>query len=96
MPQVIEIYDDRLRTLVRINVSLEKLANGAVHSEGPVYIHEDNSVVWSDAHGNRLLRWSPANNVTVLRDPSDYQSGNYHDLEGHLVACSSGLRAIIR
>ncbi|HEY9598870.1 MAG TPA: SMP-30/gluconolactonase/LRE family protein, partial [Cyanophyceae cyanobacterium] len=33
---------------------------------------------------------------SVLRDPSDYQSGNYRDLEGHLVACSSGLRAIIR
>jgi gluconolactonase len=96
MPQVIEIYDDRLGIIVRPEASLQKLANGAVHSEGPVYIHEDDSVVWSDAHGNRLLRWSPANNVIVLRDPSDYQSGNYRDLEGRLVACSSGLRAIIR
>ncbi|MFB2772034.1 SMP-30/gluconolactonase/LRE family protein [Pelatocladus sp. BLCC-F211] len=96
MPQVVEIYDDRLRVIVSTDASLQKLANGAVHSEGPVYMHEDDSVVWSDAHGNRLLRWSPANKVTVLRDPSDYQSGNYRDLEGRLVACSSGLRAIIR
>ncbi|MDZ8032146.1 SMP-30/gluconolactonase/LRE family protein [Nostoc sp. DedSLP04] len=96
MPEAIEIYDDRLRAIVRPGASLQKLANGAVHSEGPVYFHEDDSVVWSDAHGNRLLRWSPTDNVTVLRDPSDYQSGNYRDLEGRLVACSSGLRAIIR
>ncbi|MDZ8134866.1 MAG: SMP-30/gluconolactonase/LRE family protein [Nostoc sp. DedQUE04] len=96
MPEAIEIYDDRLRAIVRPEASLQKLANGAVHSEGPVYFHEDDSVVWSDAHGNRLLRWSPTDNVTVLRDPSDYQSGNYRDLEGRLVACSSGLRAIIR
>ncbi|WP_448266786.1 SMP-30/gluconolactonase/LRE family protein [Nostoc sp. DSM 114159] len=96
MPEAIEIYDDRLRAIVRPDALLQELANGAVHSEGPVYFHEDDSVVWSDAHGNRLLRWSPTDKVTVLRDPSDYQSGNYRDLEGRLVACSSGLRAIIR
>ncbi|MCP6758795.1 MAG: SMP-30/gluconolactonase/LRE family protein [Fischerella sp. CENA71] len=96
MPQVVEIYDDRLRAIVSTDASLQKLANGAVHSEGPVYMHEDDSVVWSDAHGNRLLRWSSSDNVTVLRDPSDYQSGNYRDLEDRLVACSSGLRAIVR
>ncbi|MEH1873195.1 SMP-30/gluconolactonase/LRE family protein [Nostoc sp.] len=96
MPEAIEIYDDRLLAIVRPGALLQELANGAVHSEGPVYFHEDDSVVWSDAHGNRLLRWSATDNVTVLRDPSDYQSGNYRDLEGRLVACSSGLRAIIR
>lgn len=96
MAKVIEIYDDRLLAILSPDASLQKLANGAVHSEGPVYIQEDDSVVWSDAHGNRLLCWNPTNNVTVLRDPSDYQSGNYRDLEGRIVACSSGLRAIIR
>lgn len=96
MVEAIEIYDDRLRAIVPPETSLQKLATGAVHSEGPVYFHEDDSVVWSDAHGNRLLRWSPTDNVSVLRDPSDYQSGNYRDLEGRLVACSCGLRAIIR
>ncbi len=96
MPETFEIYDDRLLTLVRPDASLQKIADGAVHSEGPVYFHEDDSVIWSDAHGNRLLRWSASDGVSVLRDPSDYQSGNYRDLEGRLVACSSGNRAIIR
>ncbi|QIR35558.1 SMP-30/gluconolactonase/LRE family protein [Tolypothrix sp. PCC 7910] len=96
MAETIEIYDDRLRAIVATDASLQKLANGAVHSEGPVYFHEDDSVVWSDAHGDRLLRWSTTDNVTVIRQPSNYQSGNYRDLEGRLVACSSGLRAIIR
>lgn len=96
MPEAIEIYDDRMRALVRPGASLQKVANGAVHSEGPVYFREDDSVVWSDAHGNRLLRWSASDGVSVLRNPSDYQSGNYRDLEGRLVACSSGERAIIQ
>ena len=96
MSKTIEIYDERMRSLISPDASLQKIANGAVHSEGPVYFQEDDSVVWSDAHGNRLLRWSAREGVSVLREPSDYQSGNYRDLEGRLVSCSSGLRAIIR
>ena len=96
MSEAIEIYDERLRPLLRPGATLQKLTDGAVQAEGPVYFHEDDSVVWSDAHGNRLLRWSAKEGMSVLRDPSDYQSGNYRDLEGRLVACSQGQRAIIR
>ena len=77
MPEAISIYDDRLKPLLRPGASLQKVVSGAVWSEGPVYFHEDDSVVWSDAHGNRLLRWSSREGMSVLRDPSDYQSGNY-------------------
>ena len=94
--QTIEIYDDRMRALIRPDTALKKLADGAIHSEGPVYFSEDESIIWSDAHGNQLLRWSASDGVSIIRDPSDYQNGNYRDLEGRLVSCSSGLRAIIR
>ncbi|MFB2894861.1 SMP-30/gluconolactonase/LRE family protein [Aerosakkonemataceae cyanobacterium BLCC-F50] len=96
LPNTIEIYDDRMRALIIPDARLEKLANGAIHSEGPVYFPEDDSIIWSDAHDNRLLSWSATDGVSVLRNPSDYQNGNYRDLEGRLVSCSSGLRAIIR
>ncbi len=92
----IEIYDDLMRVLIRPNAALIKLADGAIHSEGPVYFPENDSLIWSDAHGNRLLGWSARDGVSVLRDPADYQNGNYRDLAGRLVSCSSGLRAVIR
>ena len=92
----IEVYDDRMRELIRPGALLQKLADGAVHSEGPVYVEGDDSIIWSDAHDNRLLRWHAQDGVSVLRNPSDYQNGNYRDLEGRLVSCSSGLRAIVR
>lgn len=96
LSNAIEIYDDRMRGLIRPDACLEKLAGGAVHSEGAVYFLEDDSIIWSDAHDNRLLRWSASDGVSILRDRSDYQNGNYRDLEGRLVSCSCGLRAIIR
>ena len=96
MFEAIEIYDARFKSLLHPNSKLQKLTDGAVHGEGPVYFHEDDSVVWSDAHDNRLLRWSPTDGNSVIRQPSHYQSGNYRDLEGRLVSCSQGQRAIIR
>ena len=96
MSEGIEIYDDRFKSLLYPNTKLQKLTDGAVHGEGPVYFHEDDSVIWSDAHDNRLLRWNPTDGNSVIRNPSDYQSGNYRDLEGRLVSCSSGQRAVIR
>jgi gluconolactonase len=96
MFEAIEIYDERMAAIVRPDASLQTIANGAVWSEGPVYFVEDDGVVWSDAHGDRLLYWNANNGVQVLRQPSHYQSGNYRDLEGRLVSCSSGERAIIR
>jgi gluconolactonase len=96
MSEGIEIDDDRMTAIVPPNAVLQKLADGVVWSEGPVYFAEDDSIVWSDAHGDRLLRWSKSQGVEILRQPSRYQSGNYRDLEGRLVSCSSGDRAIIR
>lgn len=95
MPDI-EIYSDRLHSLLLPDAQLQKLASGAVHGESPVYFYEDDSVIWSDAHGNRLLRWSPTDGNKVIRQPSHYQSGNYRDLQGRLVSCSQGQRAIIR
>ncbi|MEC4817701.1 MAG: SMP-30/gluconolactonase/LRE family protein [Scytonema sp. PMC 1069.18] len=96
MSETIKIYDERMRSLVNFGASLQKVADGAVHSEGPVYFPEDDSVVWSDAHGDRVFRWSPSDGVSVLLDPSHYQSGQYRDKIGRLVACSSGDRCIKR
>lgn len=92
----IEIFDDRLKDLVDPDTDLDRLASGVVHSDGPVYCSEDGSVVFSEGHGNRLLYWQEDRGVQVLRDPSHYQNGNYLDLEGRLVACSHGQRAIVR
>lgn len=92
----VEIYDDRMSALVHPTATLQRLTDGAVHTEGPVYISSDESVIYSDAHDNRLLRWSAKDGVTELRNPSDYQNGNCLDLNGRLISCSGGLRAIIQ
>jgi gluconolactonase len=97
MPEAIESYHQRLFEIVPPDTKIHKLAiDVAVHSEGPAYFPADDSIIWSDAHGDRLLRWNRHDGVSTLRDPSSYQNGNCRDLEGRLVGCSSGNRSIVR
>lgn len=99
----IEVHDSRMDDLVDARTPLIQLDDSSQHSEGPVYIpggsadgdSGGDSVVWSDVSGDRLLKWQ-AGQVTVLRAGSHFQNGNALDLEGRIVACSHGDRAIVR
>jgi gluconolactonase len=92
---MIDIFDHRLQAVVQ-GASLERLCTGAVWSEGPVWLHEDNSVLWSDIPNNRMLHWSEAGGMTVWRDGVEFTNGHTRDLNGDLLHCSHGLRAIVR
>ncbi|MGB7414425.1 MAG: SMP-30/gluconolactonase/LRE family protein [Thermosynechococcaceae cyanobacterium] len=91
----IEVYDPRMGDLIDSGAVLIQIDSSSQHTEGPVYMPANDSVIWSDVSGNRLLRWRN-DSVSVLRTPSCYQNGNALDLEGRLVSCSHGDRAIIR
>jgi gluconolactonase len=89
-------FDRRFRRLLKPGAEPERLATGAVWGEGPVYFHEDDSVIWSDIPNNRLLRWSAKDGVRVWRQPSNFENGHYRDLEGRLLSCEHGGRCISR
>jgi gluconolactonase len=95
MPEFIE-FDPRFGELLKPGEKLERLATGAIWSEGPIYFHEDDSVVWSDIPNNLLLRWSAKEGTSVWRQPSNFENGHYRDLEGRLLSCEHGGRCISR
>jgi gluconolactonase len=75
---------------------VEKLCSGALWSEGPVWIAAQQCVLWSDIPNNRMLRWSASQGMTVWRDNVEFTNGHTLDLNGDLLHCSHGLRAIVR
>jgi gluconolactonase len=91
---MIDIFDSRLNPVVQ-GASLERLCTGAIWSEGPVWMHEDNSVLWSDIPNNRMLRWSELHGMTVWREGVEFTNGHTRDARGNLLHCSHGLRAIV-
>ena len=91
----IQVFDNRLRPVVA-GCALETLCTGAQWGEGVVWMQEDNSVLWSDIPNNRMLRWSHADGMTVWREKAAFTNGHVRDLNGDLLHCSHGLRAIVR
>jgi len=89
-------FDSRAAELVRAGETLECLASGATWSEGPVWMHEDGSVLWSDIPANRMLRWHPRDGMSVWRDQVEFTNGHTREADGSLLHCSHGQRSIVR
>ena len=96
MTRAIVTVDPRAEGLARPGETLERLATGAAWSEGPVWMHEDGSVLWSDIPNDRMLRWHPVDGMTVWRDRVEFTNGHTREADGALLHCSHGQRAIVR
>ena len=96
MSSAVEVLDPRFEAVARGAGMLERLCGGATWSEGPVWMHEDDSVLWSDIPGNRILRWSAGQGLSVWRAGAEFTNGHTREADGSLLHCSHGQRAIVR
>jgi gluconolactonase len=76
---------------------VERLATGCRWCEGPVWLGDARSLVWSDIPNNRMLRWDDTSGATsVFRAPSNNSNGLARDRQGRLLACEHLTRRITR
>jgi gluconolactonase len=90
------VSDPRFEALVPADAVVTWLADGAIWAEGPVYLPDDDAVVWSDVRGNVVRRWSEADGSTELHRPSDFANGHTLDHDGRILACEHGPRRVSR
>jgi gluconolactonase len=76
--------------------AVERVATGATFAEGPVWLPQERCVLWSDIPGDRILRWSEADGLSVWREPSGYANGATLDREGRIIHCEHGTRRVTR
>ena len=98
--------DPRLDALVPTDARIEKLADGFVFIEGPVWIRSESRLLFSDVRGNTIYQWSEADGASPFIDPvfegdreglrSIASNGLTLDAEGHLIICEHGNRQITR
>ena len=72
------------------------LCSPAIWAEGPVWLADQQCLIFSDVKGNRMFRWDAQNGVSVFRAESHYANGNARDLQGRLFTCEHGRRGISR
>jgi len=81
--------------LVPADVEVEKLGGGMKFVEGPVWLADENALVFSDIPRGKLLRWTEAGGVVAFRD-SEQSNGNTLDLMGRLISCQHAGRNVVR
>lgn len=91
-----EIFDKRFRSLMIGIAHLDKLADGCIWAEGPVWFADGGYLLWSDIPNNRMLRWTPEHGVSVFRAESNNSNGNTRDRQGRLVTCEHLTRRVTR
>jgi gluconolactonase len=80
-----------------LNGEERKLCGGFGFTEGPVWVAQDNALVFSDIPGNTMHRWRPGRTeAEVYRKPSGWSNGMTLDGEGRLVVCEHGGRRVSR
>lgn len=86
-----------MTALIADGAALEKVATGAIWAEGPVWIAASHTVRYSDIPNNRILQFSEqTGELSVYRDDVEFTNGRTLDLDGSVIQCSHGRRAIER
>jgi len=95
-PAVVAV-DESFNRLRLPLAKVERLATGFRWAEGPVWLGDTRSLVWSDVPGNCMYRWEEETGITtVFRSPSGYANGNTRDRRGRLITCEHGGRRVSR
>ena len=82
-------------SVVAPGAKVEKLAGGMKFTEGPVWLPQQNKVVFSDIPNSKLMQWSEKTGLSEFRK-SEQANGNILDLQGRIISCQHAARNIIR
>lgn len=87
----------RTSGLIADGATLEQVATGTTWAEGPVWLPASRVVRYSDIPANRVVEFSEETGaLSVHTTDAEYPNGRTLDLDGAVVQCSHGRRAVER
>ena len=77
--------------------AVERLWTGSRWGEGPVWLGDVGSLLWSDIPNNRVLKWDEATgHVSEWQKPANNANGHTRDRQGRIIACEHAGRRVVR
>jgi gluconolactonase len=92
----VEIRDQRFVDVVGAGVEYERLADGFLFTEGPLWDPRQRRLLFSDIPGNAIIQWSRAAGTRVFRAPSDMANGLAWDRNGRVLCCEHATSRVTR
>ena len=101
----IEIIDPSLKTVLNPEAPIKVLAEGYDWSEGPLWLPNEEMLIFSDVPRNTIYSWSEEKGAQVYLTPSGFTGKDFKgsepgsngltlNNEGELVLCQHGNRAV--
>ena len=98
-------HDQRMDDIIPAGARPEILAEGFGFTEGPLWLPEQDILIFSDIYANAIYQWSEEDSVKLYLKPSGYtdtiregwnegSNGLLLDKEGRLVLCQHGDRRV--
>lgn len=91
-----ENYTDEFARVLGPAPELKLLSSDFKFAEGVCWVARGQFLVVSDFPNDRIMKWSPQDGLSVLRQPSDTANGNTVDREGRILSCLTRGRAVVR
>lgn len=82
-------------TVVAEGAEVQTLATGMGFTEGPVWVPQQQNLVFSDIPNGKLMQWSADKGLSIFRN-SEKSNGNILDLDGNLISCQHAARNVVR
>ena len=102
----IERHAEAFDALVSRDAKIEKIAGGFEFAEGPLWISEEDYLLFSDIPGNRIIKWSDSGGASTFLEPllapdantgaQGGSNGLTRDADGNLIIAEHGNRRIAR
>lgn len=86
----------KLHDLIDPAARIEQIARGCGFTEGPIWNHAGNYLLFSDMPQDRRRKWSEAGGVEVVLDPSNKCNGMTYDASGNLIVCEHVTSSVVR
>jgi gluconolactonase len=87
MSEMIEVRDPRFASVVGKSLATEKLADGFLFTEGPLWHARDRYLLFSDMPGDHMRKWTEGEGITTFRKPCAQSNGLAWDRRGRLLVC---------
>ena len=91
----LEVRDARLHDMVE-GGGLTRIETGFGFTEGPIWHHGQQYLIFSDIQESRQYRWSAADGLVVFRAPSNQANGNVFDAAGRVISCEHASSQVVR
>src|SRR3984957_2672243 len=95
MGDSVEVKSSELLRLVEKDAVVEKLCTGFKFTEGPIWNPKEQCLYFSDMPGDVRRRWSAADGVSEVRNPSNKCNGMTYDAAGNLYVCEHNTSMLV-